>query len=143
MKQYRFVAGSVVIVACLAFLLVSSVEQSAARHMTLPMLLTQVEESNAHGRIQLGGCNVVVGSIQWDTYHHRPQFEVSDGERSLTVQYIGNAVLPDTFKDNAVVVLEGEFVAGKSRFDAEVIFAKCPSKYEGKSYENHVEAMDK
>ncbi len=142
MKQYRFVAGSLVIVACLVFLLVSSVRQSAARHMTLPMLLEQVEESNAHGRIQLGGCTVVEGSIQWDTYRHRPQFEVSDGERTLSVHYTGNAVLPDTFQDNALVVLEGEFVPDQSRFDAEVVFAKCPSKYEGENYKDHVEAME-
>jgi len=142
MKQYRFVAGSLVIVACLVFLLVSSVEQSAARHMTLPMLLEQVKESNTDGRIQLGGCTVVEGSIQWDTYRHRPQFDVSDGERTLSVQYTGNAVLPDTFQDKALVVLEGEFVADQSRFDAEVVFAKCPSKYEGQNYEDHVEAME-
>ncbi len=141
MKQYRFVAGSIVIVACLAFLLVSGVRQSAARHMTLPMLMEEVETSSADGRIQLGGCTVVEGSIQWDTYRHRPQFEVSDGERTLAVHYTGNAVLPDTFQDNALVVLEGEFVADRSRFDAEVVFAKCPSKYEGESYEGHVEAM--
>ena len=60
----------------------------------------------------------------------------------LSVQYTGNAVLPDTFQDKALVVLEGEFVADQSRFDAEVVFAKCPSKYEGQKYEDHVEAME-
>ena len=33
-------------------------------------------------------------------------------------------------------------VADQSRFDAEVVFAKCPSKYEGQKYEDHVEAME-
>jgi cytochrome c-type biogenesis protein CcmE len=138
MKQYRFAVGSAVIVAGLAFLVVSSVSQSAARHMTLPMLL---EQDEADGRVQLGGCKVVEGSIQWDTYRHRSDFEVTDGERTLSVRYIGNAILPDTFQDKAVVVLEGEFIAEKNRFDAEVVFAKCPSKYEGQNYEDHVKAM--
>lgn len=99
MRQHRFAVGSVVIVAGLAFLFVSGIRESAARHMTLPTLLGEVDEPSAEGHIQLGGCTVVEGSIQWDSYRHRP------------------------------------------RFKAEVICAKCPSKYEGKSYEDHVEAM--
>ena len=27
-------------------------------------------------------------------------------------------------------------------FAAEIVFAKCPSKYEGQSYEGHVQAMN-
>ena len=50
-------------------------------------------------------------------------------------------MLPDTFKDKALVVLEGEYVAAKDSFDAEVVFAKCPSKYEGQDYGGHVQAM--
>ena len=141
MRQHRFAVGSVVIVAGLAFLFVSGIRESAARHMTLPTLLGEVDEPSAEGRIQLGGCTVVEGSIQWDTYRHRPRFEVTGGERTLSVRYVGNAVLPDTFQDNALVVLEGQYVAAADPFEAEVIYAKCPSKYEGKSYEDHVEAM--
>ena len=37
-------------------------------------------------------------------------------------------------------MLEGRFTSS-NQFDADVVFAKCPSKYEGESYDDHVEAL--
>lgn len=143
MPRLKFILGSTVIAAGLAFLIFTSVEKSAAHHVTLPLLLDQADNPTAaERRIQLGGCTVVEGSIRWDEYRHRPEFLVTDGDRSLEVRYKGSAVLPDTFKDKALVVLEGQFVPQNSRFDADVIYAKCPSKYEGESYDDHVEAIN-
>lgn len=143
MGHYKFVLGAVVIAACLVYLLVTSVQQSAAAHVTLSSLLEQAAPGDVDGqRIQLGGCRVVLGSIQWDQYRHRPSFTISDGELDLVVRYRGNAVLPDTFKDGAQVVLEGRYDAAHKQFDADVVFAKCPSKYEGQAYEEHVEALE-
>lgn len=142
MKQYRFILGSLVIAAGLVYLFATGVKQSAAMHMTLPDLVTQVRREGLEGqRIQLGGSTVVSGSIKWDEYHHRPEFDITDGLHTLRVRYSGNTVLPDTFKDEALVVLEGHYLADEHLFDAQVVFAKCPSKYEGQSYEAHVEAM--
>ncbi len=141
--RYKFVVGSVVVSAGLVFLLISGVRQSSARHLTLDMLLTQAANSELRDRrIQLGGCTVVDGSIRWDEYRHRPAFTVTDGERALQVRYTGNAVLPDTFRDRALVVLEGRLTQA-NQFEADVVFAKCPSKYEGESYDDHVEALKK
>ena len=75
-------------------------------------------------------------------YRHRPAFTVTDGERALQVRYTGNAVLPDTFRDKALVVLEGRLTQA-NQFEADLVFAKCPSKYEGESYDDHVEALKK
>ncbi len=142
MKQYRFILGSLVVAGGLIYLLASGVKQSAAMHMTLPSLMAQVEHKELRGqRIQLGGGTVVPGSIKWDEYRHRPQFTITDGIHTLQVRYTGNTVLPDTFKDAALVVLEGHYLPDQNFFDAQVVFAKCPSKYEGQSYEAHVEAM--
>ena len=44
-------------------------------------------------------------------------------------------IVPDTFRDEADVVLEGE-VGSNGLFRAETLLAKCPSKYEGQSYED-------
>lgn len=138
----KFAIGSIVVAAGIAVLLVMGVRQSAARHMTLHMLLLEPSPQLEGRRIQLGGCTVVPGTIQWDEYRHRPQFQITDGERLLAVRYTGNTVLPDTFKDKAQVVIEGRFLPAQERFEAEVVFAKCPSKYEGESYDDHVEALD-
>ena len=48
---------------------------------------------------------------------------------------------PTRFQDEALVVMEGRYLPRQRLFEADIIFAKCPSKYEGQSYEGHVEAM--
>jgi cytochrome c-type biogenesis protein CcmE len=55
------------------------------------------------------------------------RFLVTDGKSSLPV--IFRKELPDTFVDNAEVVVEGSMKDGL--FEARTLFAKCPSKYEG------------
>lgn len=139
MGHGKFVFGGIVIATGLVLLFVNGIQQSASRHVMLHELMKGLETSElADQRVQLAGCRVVDGSIEWDTYHHRPSFTVSDGEHSVLVEYSGNAVLPDSFKDEAQVVLEGRFLAERQVFDAEVVFAKCPSKYEGQSYDDHI-----
>ena len=143
MGRYKFTLGALVIAGGLLYLFASSVQQAAATHLTLASLLEQPEGAGFHDeRIQLGGCTVVEGSIQWDQYNHRPRFTVTDGERALEVRYTGSGVVPDTFKDKCQVVLEGYYDAAARVFEAKVVLAKCPSKYEGKGYEGHVEAAD-
>ncbi len=137
----QFAIGSVIVALGIVALLIMGVRQSSSRHLTLDVLLVE-GESLGDRRIQLGGCVVVPGTIEWDEYRHRPEFQISDGENEIAVRYTGNAVLPDTFQDRAQVVIEGHYSPADGRFDAEVVFAKCPSKYEGQNYEDHVEAFD-
>jgi cytochrome c-type biogenesis protein CcmE len=55
---------------------------------------------------------------------------VLEGEgKSLPVSYVGNDPLPDTFVDKAQALVEGR-PAADGRFIAEVVQAKCASKYE-------------
>jgi cytochrome c-type biogenesis protein CcmE len=55
---------------------------------------------------------------------------VLEGEgKSLPVSYVGNDPLPDTFVDKAQALVEGR-PASDGRFVAEVVQAKCASKYE-------------
>ena len=140
MRRHKFTLGSLVIAAGLIYLFVAGVQQSTATHVTLQILMDgSLDQSN---RIQLGGSTVVPGSIKWDPYRSRPEFAITDGERILKVRYTGHAVLPDTFKDEALVVLEGKYHQNNHTFDADLIFAKCPSKYEGQDYNDHIKAMD-
>jgi cytochrome c-type biogenesis protein CcmE len=139
MRRHKFTIGSLAIAAGLIYLFVAGVQQSTATHMTLQTFLNK---SLVEGqRIQLGGSTVVPGSIEWDQYRSRPEFTITDGDHTLRVRYVGNAVLPDTFKDKALVVLEGEYREADHTFAANVVFAKCPSKYEGQSYDGHIQAM--
>jgi cytochrome c-type biogenesis protein CcmE len=53
--------------------------------------------------------------------------------QSLRVQYKG--ALPDTFKDDVEVIVEGSFSPDGTVFKAKTLVTKCPSKYEEQSKE--------
>jgi len=54
-------------------------------------------------------------------------------DNSLRVEFKG--ALPDTFKDDVEVIVEGAFVQGGKVFRAKTLVTKCPSKYEEQSKE--------
>jgi cytochrome c-type biogenesis protein CcmE len=55
------------------------------------------------------------------------RFQVTDGTVGIPVAYHG--IVPDTFVDNADVVVEGN-MDDNGTFVAHTMLAKCPSKYE-------------
>ena len=131
-----------VVAAGLALLMFTGLRQATATHTTLADLLDLVAGDGVGSqRVQLGGSTVVPGSIAWDEYRSRPAFTVTDGEHTMRARYVGSAVLPDTFQDRAQVVLEGEYDARNGVFSADVVYAKCPSKYEGQDYEDQRQAV--
>jgi|TARA_B110000263_G_scaffold174783_1_gene152702 cytochrome c-type biogenesis protein CcmE len=138
----KLIFGSIVVALGVVALMFVGVGQSSSRHMTLDALVEETPGEIDGRRIQLAGCTVVPGTIEWDEYRHRPVFQITDGERLMQVRYTGNAVLPDTFQDRAQLVMEGHFLPDQSRFEAEVVMAKCPSKYEGQNYDDHRAAVD-
>ena len=79
-------------------------------------------------RLQLHG-NVVAGSIVKKQGSLDFKFAVHKAGEWIDVQYKG--LIPDAFKDCAELIVKGK-LSGKRTFDADIISAKCPSKYEGK-----------
>jgi cytochrome c-type biogenesis protein CcmE len=70
--------------------------------------------------------NVQPGSIHLSGTH--ADFVLMENGLSLPVSYKGSEPPPDTFKDNAQALVQGEF--GKDGvFHANMIQAKCASKY--------------
>ncbi len=64
-------------------------------------------------------------------------FVITDGTTSIPVQYHG--IIPDTFVDEAPVVVEGRLQTDGS-FNAHKLLAKCPSKYEAAENSTAAEA---
>jgi cytochrome c-type biogenesis protein CcmE len=58
-------------------------------------------------------------------------FQLSQQDLELAVAYTGSAPVPDTFKDGAEAVVEGQ-QRPDGTFEADHIQAKCASKYEAK-----------
>lgn len=74
---------------------------------------------------------VVPGSIEYDTADGVVTFDVTDDTTTMRVSYSGAA--PDTLKDNAQAVAEGEYSTETEVFEATTLFAKCPSKFSAKT----------
>jgi cytochrome c-type biogenesis protein CcmE len=137
-KQFKFGLGILVIAACVVLLIVSGFKETSMYYFTV----TEFEAREAEfvgQRIKLAG-KVVPGSILKDDVSLDLSFKIwepveglSDAELTQrAVRYKG--IIPDTFRDDSDVVLEGA-ASRDGVFHAEHLLAKCPSKYESKSYE--------
>lgn len=72
---------------------------------------------------------VVPGTIETDTATGVTTFDVIDPDDKTTVISVSYAgAVPDTLKDNAQAVAEGQYTDGV--FEATTLFAKCPSKFQ-------------
>ncbi len=124
-KQWKFVAGSVVILAVLVWLGVSGFQESKTYYVTLPEL--RAEGMRAYEiRLRVAG-NVLPGSIQ--RRDGKVHFTLYQDKDRLPVRYVGSDPLPDTFVDEAQAVVTGEF-GPDDVFVARQVQAKCASKYE-------------
>ena len=142
-KKVKFAAGIALIVICLLYLVVSGFQKTAMYYFTVTEL--EARELEFVGkRIKLAG-KVVPGSIRSLEGQRLIEFEIWEpiegGKVSFSekrrIRFRG--IVPDTFQDEADVVLEG--ITGPDKvFSADTLLAKCPSKYEGKSYEEMKEA---
>lgn len=124
-KQAKFGIGIGVIVVSLGFLAWLGYGESKTYYHTIAELQNLQGPDRGH-RIRVGG-TVAPGSI-----HHlngRVDFVLEGEGKSLPVSYVGSDPLPDTFVDKSQALVEGR-PATDGRFVAEVVQAKCASKYE-------------
>lgn len=124
-KQAKFGVGIGVIVVSMGFLAWLGYGESKTYYHTITELQA-MQGADLNHRMRVGG-TVEPGSIK--RLAGRVDF-VLDGEgKSLPVSYVGNDPLPDTFVDKSQALVEGR-PASDGRFVAEVVQAKCASKYE-------------
>jgi cytochrome c-type biogenesis protein CcmE len=70
---------------------------------------------------------VVKGSIQKQIIDYT---FVIHGEKGSQIHVNYHGIVPDTFKDDSDVVVEGAYNAQSGVFHATTLMAKCPTKYE-------------
>ncbi|MBI2871727.1 MAG: cytochrome c maturation protein CcmE [Chloroflexi bacterium] len=123
-KGKKFIIGAAVVVLALAYLITVGIQSSAMYYLTVEEFL--VEEKAAVGqRVRLGG-TVAPESVQAVPGSTTLRFQVTDGQRNIPVTYTG--IVPDAFRPGGDVILEGALTP-EGIFNAEVLLAKCPSKY--------------
>tara|TARA_B100000678_G_scaffold117298_1_gene98348 strand:+ start:305 stop:658 length:354 start_codon:yes stop_codon:yes gene_type:complete len=89
--------------------------------------LTEINSIDQSERVRLGGL-VSPGTIQVSKNNLLDcNFRLKQGELTVLVQFTGTR--PDLFKDEAEVIVEGNYLNGV--FKADQLQTKCASRYEG------------
>jgi cytochrome c-type biogenesis protein CcmE len=124
-KQTRFIAGGLIVVLVIGYLIFTSIQGSTAPYLTVTEL--QNRGSSVYERnVRVTG--VIQGeSIDWNAQDLILRFEIADEGGRLPVVYKG--LRPDMFQDGAQAVVEGRYTEGGT-FEAHNLVLKCPSKYE-------------
>jgi cytochrome c-type biogenesis protein CcmE len=124
-RKVKFLAGSLIIVASIAWLGFSGFDESLAYYKTVDEL-KQMKDDAYDKRLRVAG-NVVAGSIE--RLPGAVKFKLEQKGDIVPVNYTGKDLLPDTFKDGAQAMAEGH-LSRSGEFEASKIQAKCASKYE-------------
>jgi len=124
-KRIKFLVLGLGVVLSMTFLMVVGMNRPGGMmyYLTVTEFMQQADPEG--GDYKING-TVSMGSIERMTTGMDVRFVITDGAASLPVAYHG--VIPDTFVDEAAVVVEGRLQDGT--FVAHNLLAKCPSKYE-------------
>lgn len=122
-KKIKFGIGIGIILGVATWEAVTGFQQSKTYYVTVSEL---AGGKSRQRRIRVGGI-VAPGSIE----HHggMTTFRLAQDSLSIPVTYVGTDTLPDTFKDGAQAIVEGDYIPNGG-FRAEKIQAKCASKYQ-------------
>lgn len=125
LKKKKFLIGGLVILAAVAYLMYTGFQGSAVYYLTVSEVKEKgLADSNTDLRVT---GTVVNGSVARDPNSLQVRFAIADAGGALAVNYRG--VVPDTFKEGNEVVVEGRWNP-EGIFQAKVLLAKCPSRYE-------------
>ena len=117
--------GGAIVVVALGILGFVGFRESKSYYVTVSEFFAMRGELGG-ASIKVAG-DVVDGSI--DRTRRPMEFTIAQQGKSLKVRYIGNEVIPDTFRSGSTALVEGT-VAPDGVFQARHIEAKCASKYE-------------
>lgn len=126
----KFVVGISIIVLGIGYFMFAGVSKGTAYYVTVEELSLK-SDSYVGERLRMGGL-VLEGSITSDIRKLDVNFKIHQNEHVIDVFY--NGITPDMFQDGSEVILEGSYTE-EGVFVADVLMAKCPSKYESSEYQ--------
>jgi cytochrome c-type biogenesis protein CcmE len=128
-RYIKIAVTSVVLVLAFAGLLWSTLREGTEYYKHVEEVIPQRQAWEGK-RLQLHGF-IVPGSIlvKQDTLDYK--FKVQS--KGAVVDAVYRGIVPDTFKDEAEVVLKGRLSSDGFHTEPNGVMAKCPSKYEPKN----------
>jgi len=127
----RFFVGLVGVAAVVTYLVWTGVNQTMVYYLTPTELMAKVESDPSFRDVGVK----VAGKVVPGSYHEgkgqlEQHFVVRDtANANVTIPVVYNDILPETFTDDADVVLEGHF-GPDGVFQAKTVLTKCGSRYE-------------
>jgi cytochrome c-type biogenesis protein CcmE len=122
-KKWKFGIGIGIILAIVAWEGFSGFQENKTYYVTVNELLLA---QTARRHVRVGGV-VAQGSIA--RRGGQLSFRLAQDTKYVPVTYVGTDTLPDTFKDGAQAIVDGDYLAD-GEFRADKIQAKCASKYQ-------------
>jgi len=127
LARKKFLVGGIVVIVGMAYLVYSGMQSTTMYYLT-PTELLALGSAATGEQLRLAG-KVKPDSVQSEPKTMALRFTVvdeADAAKTLPVVYKG--VVPDSFKPDAEVVLEGK-LSDQGVFEATTLLAKCPTKY--------------
>jgi cytochrome c-type biogenesis protein CcmE len=126
-KAIRILATVVILGGAFVTLLATSMRENVQFYKHVDEVVPAASEW--YGKtLKLQG-NVVPGSLNRSTSNSMSyRFDVRHGDSVVTAYYTG--LLPDSFSDEAEVVVTGQLTQAGFQVEPDGVMAKCPSKYE-------------
>ncbi len=124
MGKKKFLIGGIILFIALGYLGYTGFVSSATYYYEVSEFLEQ-ESTLYDQNVRVNG-TVVPGSIKQEGLVLR--FTIKDIEQEATLPIIYHGAVPDTFKADNDVVVEGKYTT-EGIFEADTILTKCASKY--------------
>lgn len=130
--KLKFIFAIIIIAGAISYLVFSGVKDTMVYYLTIDELQAKVPDVYGE-RVRVSG-TVVPGTIEKDN-NGDIKFKITDGTNEINVNYSG--IIPDVFTDDVEAVVEGNYTQ-QNVFIADILLAKCPTKYESdeKLYES-------
>ncbi|GAB4515380.1 MAG: cytochrome c maturation protein CcmE [Anaerolineae bacterium] len=140
-QRRKFLIGTIVILAVVAYLIFNAVQTTGAYYKEVHEIVGQ-EASLIGKQLRVSG-EIVQETVEWDAPNLSLSFEIRDQTGTgdtLRVHFHG--VMPDNFtRPGSSTILEGK-LREDGVFEAKTLLLKCPSRYEEPPEEVQVQAVD-
>jgi cytochrome c-type biogenesis protein CcmE len=128
-KNLKFIVGGVVVVALIAYLIISAVQSAGAYYREVGEVLAQ--QPALTGKMLRVSGNIVTDSIQYDSAALELTFNISDPTDATKVIPIHfHGVKPDQMeREGSSAIVDGT-LQSNGTVNASQLMLKCPSRYE-------------
>ncbi len=124
-KKIKIAISFAIVAVLLVWLTITGFDDNLQFYVSIKDVKAMDSEAYSKG-LRVKGY-LVPGSLVKQTNSLEVSFKIIKDSHELDVHYAKE--LPDTFVDSSEVLVEGKFTP-EGYFDAQMLMAKCPSKYE-------------